>query len=77
MAYPETRPDGKPLATVLTDDIRHWFCKSGVDLATALRFGVTTEAAVLALWNLRDDRLAGLQCPGLTTADFRPRDAAP
>jgi hypothetical protein len=62
VTYPETRPDGSPLATELTDAIRHWFCRSGIDLASALRNGIINEAQLLQLWNARDDRLAGKQC---------------
>lgn len=62
MPYPETRPDGSPLATELTPQILHWFCRSGIEYATAIAHGVVTPAAVLALWNVRDDRSVQLQC---------------
>lgn len=76
MSYPETRPDGSPLVTEMNDAIRGWFCRSGVILEEALRLGIVTEAQILALWNLRDDRLTGLQCGELTAASFRLRNGA-
>lgn len=71
MPYPETRPDGKPLCTALDDSIRNWFCRSGIDLNDAIAAGVITEASLLALWNIRDDRKAGVECQGLTSASFK------
>ncbi len=50
-----TRHDGSPFATEMTDKIRDWFRHGGIDPARILSVPDTglTEAHLLTLWNLR------------------------
>lgn len=76
MAYPETRPDGSPLVTSITPDLRAWLCRGGVDPARVIPLGIT-EAALVALWNVR---IAARECEFATPDDRAatpPPPAAP
>ncbi len=54
MAYPQTRPNGMPLATELTANVRAWLCRGGLDPDRVMALGVPAETLVL-LWNVRVD----------------------
>lgn len=40
-----------PKATILTEEIKHWFGDGEVDVDMMLRYGAVTEEVILELWN--------------------------
>ncbi len=68
----DKRPDGSPLATGITPDLRHWLCRGGLDPDRVLRLPGITEAMLVALWNVR---VAARECDTASPADAAPPTA--